>query len=582
MRFRIVPALALFALIVGCVDQPTVVPPPDPEPPAPPLGVYRITVTGIGSSSPSASAIPITEDGPARSLSPAPSGLALESVSTSSFVEGSRASGQDGQRYVSATFRVRNSTGGPVSNVTFIPVSSGSTITGTPFLSLRKLDNTVANPALAPRFVPTGAVALGSSLEMLALYPDVIQVFEESEVAAFSLPAGKTGIFPYGFVIRNATAVSRTLPPATGPNDFGGMLTVTYRFPLALTAAEDVFSFVFDAIAVQDTELRMTESIEEAQDTAAVRRIRERASALGATTVTVLNGSGRMDPAVANYPGQRQICSARTAGTPGSPVATIVEPAAYTTLAMYLDGENDNPCDAHFRTGAAARPATNVAFRVRARAKDRYGNTKTPADTVRLVPSPTSPPATVETPKPLSGGSRVLYVTYHDYGVSGLNVVGRRNTGIRTIPIAGVTRTWTAGAGTTDWHTGANWGMGAVPMSLDSVLVPTAPTGGAIFPVLAANVNVMGVTVENSATLSLGPFDLTAGGSVATGTSGGIDGTSGRLVLTGIARTVRGVVPRVRVFGSYSLDGNLTARAPLRVETGRLRSGSFRIRSSSF
>ena len=34
-----------------------------------------------------------------------------------------------------------------------------------------------------------------------------------------------------------------------------------------------------------------------------------------ATTTTVLNGSPAADPFVTDYPGQRQICSARVAGT---------------------------------------------------------------------------------------------------------------------------------------------------------------------------------------------------------------------------------------------------------------------------
>ena len=52
--------------------------------------------------------------------SPVSSGLALEAVSISTLREGTNAEG--GHRYVSATFRVRNMTGGPLANLTVIPV----------------------------------------------------------------------------------------------------------------------------------------------------------------------------------------------------------------------------------------------------------------------------------------------------------------------------------------------------------------------------------------------------------------------------------------------------------------------------
>ena len=143
-------------------------------------------------------------------------------------------------------------------------------------------------------------------------------MFSEAELAAITPPAGVTNLFPYGFVVRNKnTNVNRTLPSAAADaNQYDGVLTVAYRIPLQDTKANDVFTLTFQAVAVEDTETRLTESIEESQDTGAVRRLRDRATSLGATMVTVLDGSPVVDPAVSDYPGQRQICGTRTAGIP--------------------------------------------------------------------------------------------------------------------------------------------------------------------------------------------------------------------------------------------------------------------------
>jgi hypothetical protein len=83
-------------------------------------------------------------------------------------------------------------------------------------------------------------------------------------------------------------------------------------------------------------------------------------------------------------------------------------------------------------------------------------------------------------------------------------------------------------------------------------------------------------------TISLGAFNLDASGSVVTTNSASIDNTAGRLILTGIAQTVEGRLPFVTVTGTYSLSGNVLSRASLRVQGGRLRSTSFRIRTESY
>jgi hypothetical protein len=587
MPLRSILLLLPVVFLAACTDKPIVAPPGDGEEPEPqflPLGVYEVTMTGIGTPEMQSSVTPLPPStGVSASLSAVSAGIAIEVVSPNTLIEGIR--GQGGHRYISFLYRVRNLTGGPLKNVTLVPIETASTISGTPFVHVRRVDGTDLPESVARRIVPTGATALGEDLRMKSAYPDVLQAYYESEMLTISTPAGVSNIFPYGFVVRSLQSADlRTLPQGSGPNDWGGSSTFAFRVPLQPgDNAQDAFTITFHLMAVQDSETRMTESSEEAGDTAAVRRLRTHATKIGASMVTVLNGSGRMDPAVPNYPGQRQICALRTAGTAAAPVTHINAPGPLANFRIYKPGQNRHFCQPYFTSGTATRPATNVPFSVTVAAMDRYGNVLAVPDTVSMQMLAGSPPSTVSGPVVLANGWASMTMTFSDYGTANCIVRGRRLIGEPTVvPVAGVTRTWTAGAGTVDWHTGGNWQGGAVPMSLDSVLVPASPAGGAIFPQLAANVPIMGVSVENGATINLSAFNLTAGANVTTGTSGGISSTTGRLVLAGVGRTFHGVLPRLRVTGTYSLTGNVTTRAPVEVPLGRISNSSFRLQATSF
>ncbi|HEU0299305.1 MAG TPA: hypothetical protein VFR37_07625, partial [Longimicrobium sp.] len=144
-----------------------------------------------------------------------------------------------------------------------------------------------------------------------------------------------------------------------------------------------------------------------------------------------------------------------------------------------------------------------------------------------------------------------------------------------------IRRTWTALAGTTDWHTSFNWIPDSIlPEPTDTVVIPAAPAGGALFPVLADNDSVGGIEVDVApALIALGAFNLTATGDVHTATGGMITGTVGQMVLAGpTSHTVAGTFPRVLVTGRYSLDGNVLLNNRLRIQGGRLRNQSFRVR----
>jgi hypothetical protein len=581
-------AVALLVLSAACTQDriapttPPTTPPGGGTTPPTPIGVFEVHLTGIGTDDMSSTARAVRDpaEGPSAVLTPIASGLQIEQVSASSFIDGARGGG--GQRYVQFTYRVRNGTGGALSNLAILPVARATTISGTPISSMTRFDGGAVPSTVALQVAPTGAVALGSDLvTMQGLYPDVLQAYTEAEIASIAAPAGVTSIFPVGWSVRSKnTNANRTLPATSDPNQWDGLFTLSIRLPLQASATQDVFSVTVSLLAITDSEVKLTESIEEAQDTGAVRRLRDRATTLGATTVTVLNGSSALDPAVPDYPGQRLICSPRIAGTAASPVNTLTTAGGYARVLILSPGESVDPdkCAAYFRTGTASRPATNVPFTVTVKAMDRYGNVLTgQADTFRLAET-NGVPATVGGSVALASGSASLPVTYTNYGSSILSAVGRRLVGYRPIPVAGVLRTWTAGAGTVDWHTNGNWSPAAVPMQLDSVLVPVAAP---LDPVLSANVQIGGVTVEDGASLNLTAFDMTASANVKAGLTGGVTNSTGRLFLSGIASTVEGKVPTLRVNGTYSLTANVNARAPILVDAGRLTASGFRLQADS-
>jgi hypothetical protein len=577
-------------LLGACTDRSAVAPDPDPDPKPEPkiLGVYDFTIEGIGTDEITGHVTRV-DDGTtlpiSAALNPIGDGLYIENLSWSSASEQARGP-TNAHRYISISYRVRNDVGVPLNNVTFIPLINNGTLPGTPFRVLRRFDNSgVVDQSIADRIVPTGHVMFGDGLRMISPVQDVLQVFDESEVAAIPLPVGVHSLFPYGFMVRNTSVpASRSLPPAAHSQVFDGVLTMAFRVPMPPRAGapdvDDVFGFTVRTLAVEDTQTRLTESIEEAADTAAVRRLRARATAMGATTVTVLAGSMAASPSTPNYPGQRQLCTVRTAGTPGSPVTLITNPGPHSDFMVLRPGETMDPCAPGFKTGNAGRPATNVPMPVEIRPVDRYGNNLVVRDTVRIEIAPGSPPGTASPAVRVDNqGIAAMSVTFSDYGNAVLAVRGRRILGSENpIPVAGVVRTWTAGAGTTAWNTNENWSPAAVPMHLDSVVVPQpAP----LYPVLASNVSIQGIDVGNGATVTMGPFDLTAAANVATGLSGGINSSSGRLVLTGTARLMRGNLPRTTVLGTYTLDGNVNTVATTRVQGGRIRNASFRLRTVS-
>ena len=354
------------AAAAGCAEHPTEMrpkPPSDSLPPAIPglsRGLIEVEITGIGTESPRATArigsdqpAPLPQPaGPMRSaLAPAAArSLALlpdtpstahdgtveiRALSTSSFTWGTRGSG--GYRYVAATFQVRNAaTGGaaygtPRQNLTFLAVSTASTLSGTALSALRRFDNSAASSALALEILPTGAAKVVlSSGERTAEAADVFQALTEAEVASITAPPGVTSILPYGFVVRNpASSSNRTLSAVPAADQFDGLVTFAYRVPLQATAADDPFTISAVFLAVDDDQVWVTQSLEET-DAASGSAIAARATALGGQVRTLGTQLGP-PPSVGGIEATT-VCPPRTAGTAAAPTKFISMTGAPNSL----------------------------------------------------------------------------------------------------------------------------------------------------------------------------------------------------------------------------------------------------------
>ncbi|MFW6202156.1 MAG: hypothetical protein ACOC8B_06240, partial [Gemmatimonadota bacterium] len=312
----------------------------------------EVTLRGIGTSTPSATAAPYSPpgDGATHGSAPDPAGgesttlafdpvadaddsgdgtIQLEPISTGSFTDGERGAG--GERYLRATFRVRNAQDDgtaydtPRENLTFLAVDTDGTLGETAVSSLVRFDDTDADPGIAVDVLPTGAARRTTEGTVEPEAPDVFQAITETEAAAVlaDAPTGVNTVFPYGFVVRNPDDPStRTLPANPAADQFDGVVTFAFRLPLQATSDADPFEVSVVVLAVDDDETRLTESLEE-RTALGADALQDRADAFGPTAgVTLLGGS----PTVVEGHTVRRICTLRTAGTdPGAPTATLVD-----------------------------------------------------------------------------------------------------------------------------------------------------------------------------------------------------------------------------------------------------------------
>jgi hypothetical protein len=274
------------------------------------LGVIRISVDGLGSPTPTATAenlddpVAANANGPqAHVLSTKPCFLQIQSAPVTS-----GAFNTNGEQYVSFTFKVRNAQGvsgngctaatpyGTLSNLTLLGlVEPGLAIGATPFISLKEFDGTNEPASVAPTLIPTHGMQFNAADNTVEVAPqqDSLQVFSEAELGGLAIdPEDAAGsyLLPYGFVVHNVNpALGRTLQANPQSGEYDGEFTFALKVPTPGSKKTAVYSFQYDLQVLVDSNTRITQSLEEQNplgDIAATLR----AATLGSTDVAVLGG----------------------------------------------------------------------------------------------------------------------------------------------------------------------------------------------------------------------------------------------------------------------------------------------------
>jgi FG-GAP-like repeat len=312
MKFKLL--LFLTWLLTACPNQHSSV-----EPPNKPLGLLEISFTGIGANlNASASSKPQT-----RTMTDLGDGIQVKAFTRGLFDTGTR--GVDGVRYLSATFKVRNANASGLAyntdrqNLSLVAVSTLNTLGGSAVRNLEKFDGTPADAALALAIKPTHGMA-GSALG-LVLQPSLedFQVFDKNDLLPLGRPPGVSDLLEYGFVVRcvdHCTPNSRALLANPAPEQFDGRVTVAVRLPLQASPKDDPFRFSMLFEVVDDSNTRITQSLEEQSDNSLMQT---RAAALSNAQVVALQGS--------HLPVQKR-CTVRLAGSSIAPKAFLVNGGA--------------------------------------------------------------------------------------------------------------------------------------------------------------------------------------------------------------------------------------------------------------
>jgi hypothetical protein len=290
-----------------------------PSKPARHLGLIKVTLSGLNGQTQNLSAKQVSVQQIPNQQSPSKPGLSAKSltlpdptiglaaVSFGSFTIGNR--GVDGVRYVSATLKISNTGSNPVSNLSFVAASisspESSTIAGTAVAVLSKFDGSpITDPNIAQAIKPTHHMVFdgtGASVDPKQAH---MQIWSPTETAALGISG--IDLLNYGYVAQNRNG-GRSIPVGTDT----GLVTLSVKMPLQATASDDPFSVALLLLMLEDSETRVTQSLEEQNDNASVA---VRAAALGGSL-----GVGGV-PAVVNtmvgssYPGVgRFVCNVQTA-----------------------------------------------------------------------------------------------------------------------------------------------------------------------------------------------------------------------------------------------------------------------------
>ena len=292
------------------------------------LGVVEVSFANLGSDDFDVTAI---------SLEPEEAGLDSQTLDRSEVKTGVQFRyldksffDQDGYRYYSATYEVRNAARNGTAyttareNLTFLALGVGYADTiaflmrradGTDYSDDTSLRDTIAL-SITPTHGMTYSVADG--LEISEDNAD-FQAFTESEISGI---LNKDILLPYGFVVRHKTNTdSRALAANPAVDDYDGTVTFAGKYPLQRDSNDDAATIKSRFVLVDDDVTRVTESVEEQSDSTAETRADEFIPPAEVFIDVAILGNS-LSSFTDNT--TTRICSLRTAGTSASPTAYLV------------------------------------------------------------------------------------------------------------------------------------------------------------------------------------------------------------------------------------------------------------------
>ncbi|MCP2013321.1 putative extracellular nuclease [Deinococcus sp. HSC-46F16] len=249
------------------------------------LGVFELSVTGATTAAPTATVRP------AAGLSAQATevgGLSFEPVSFGTFTdEAARV------RYLRATFRVKNGSGGPLTLPTYVPIDTdgaNATVGATPFREVRYFDGSDASDRADDLRVDT-ARRVNSGTGQIEADPEatpLVSNLDTGDVQGVGLNAGEqlAGIAHEGW--------------QAGPVAADGTQIVTFstRVPLAPTPARDPFAFKIVFTVLDNPGTRTLTNIAAVQGVTAAG---DAASPLNGQTVTVEGVVTQVTPGLSGF-----------------------------------------------------------------------------------------------------------------------------------------------------------------------------------------------------------------------------------------------------------------------------------------
>jgi alpha-tubulin suppressor-like RCC1 family protein len=287
-----------FSLLVACNQAPMVTPPPGGANHA--LGLLEVTINAVDKT---AKAKFVSSDAQTRATTVVNDSLIDFTQHQVMFTDNEVTH----ERFVSAVFDITNRSTNAFQNLSLYALNKPSDFGGSAVKTL--IDATGASitdsstptaSSIAQSMIPTHGMSIAANGE-LAVNPNTanMQVFTPSEVAnVTSLAAGfpnLSGTFlEYGFVGSNTTG-GRAIAAGNGTvcpdSTCQGRITLAYKLPRLTPRASNPMIFVLHFAVADESITRVTQSLEE-QNPAANAGVSARATAVGATEIAVLNGSG--------------------------------------------------------------------------------------------------------------------------------------------------------------------------------------------------------------------------------------------------------------------------------------------------